>query len=228
MSIITCTFTSANIVRVAQRIEKNLRFAAAMALTNVARDAQQEIIRQLPERFTIRTGWLKKGIRFKPADKNAKDIMSRVVDVDSFMAFQETGGDKTKEGGRDFSIPIGARPLLTMTTPPSKWPGALLAKMGKGYFLAPLTGKALDQRSRNKKGTRTAMGQVITHGSLGKMALWKRQGKQRLPIDLIYIFQPVVHMKPRFGFYDTVRKVTHERLPIRMQEAVNQAARTAR
>ena len=228
MSIITCTFTSANIQRVAAGVEKQMRFAIAMALTKTAQDAQQEIIRQLPERFTIRTGWVKQGVRYRPADKNAKNIISRVVDMDSFMALQETGGDKLKQQ-KAMGIPIGARSSLTSTTllDKSKWPAALLKK--QGYFLAPITGKSLAEYARNKNATRKRpWAQAVTAESVGKTGLWKRRGKKRLPIDLMYIFESEVHIKPRFGFYDTVKKVTGEKLPIRLQEAVNYAARTAR
>jgi hypothetical protein len=43
--------------RILADVEKQLRFAASLALTNTAKDAQGEVRRQLPQRFTIRTGW---------------------------------------------------------------------------------------------------------------------------------------------------------------------------
>ena len=216
-------------MRVAAGLEKQMRFAATMALTKTAQDAQQEVMRQLPERFTIRTGFLKSGVRYRPADKNDRNMVSRVVDLDSFMALQETGGDKRQYSGKDMAVPIGARPTPLSTTPLSKWPSALLAKLGRGYFVAPLTGKAIATRSQAEKNAfRRRFGRDMTQWDVGKVALWKRRGQQRLPIDLIYLFEDVVHIKPRFGFCDTVKKVARQQLPIRLQEAINYIARTAR
>ncbi len=227
-SIITCTFTSANVVRVAQRIEKTVRFATAMALTNVARDARDEVIRELPDRFTIRTQWVKKGVRFKPADKKDANIVSRVVDMDAFMAIQETGGDKIKYSGVDFAIPIGARPTPESTTTPRNWPRQLLQRLGKGYFIAPITGRSVYARSRaDENVVRRLWNKQVENADVGTMALWHRRGKKRYPIDLIYIFKDTVHVKPRFEFFNTVKKVKSMKMAQRLQEAFDYANKTS-
>ncbi|MBF0191696.1 MAG: hypothetical protein HQL99_11245 [Magnetococcales bacterium] len=41
---------------------KQLLFASVLTLTNVAKDAQAEVRRLLPQKFIIRTGWVAKGI----------------------------------------------------------------------------------------------------------------------------------------------------------------------
>ncbi|MBF0142870.1 MAG: hypothetical protein HQL59_05360 [Magnetococcales bacterium] len=182
-------------------LEKQLRFAAAQALTRTAQDAQEEVKRQLPERFTIRTGWLAKGVRIRPANRN--NLKASVLVKDAFMALQETGGDKISSFGDALGVPVGARPTPTAVTRPSKFPGALLTK--KGFFIAP-----------------------IAHGSK-TMGVWKRTGKGRGErLTLMYVFEQKVRLKPRFGFRETVRKVAVERFPHRFAEALRQALASAR
>ena len=72
--------------QVMRRVPEQTRFAAAVALTRTAQDAQKEVRRQLPSRFTIRTGWVAKGIRVKMARKN--NLESVVWVKDWFMTIQ--------------------------------------------------------------------------------------------------------------------------------------------
>ncbi|MBF0371620.1 MAG: hypothetical protein HQL52_19460, partial [Magnetococcales bacterium] len=107
-------------------LEKQARFATAVALTCTAKDAQEEVRRQLPERFTIRTGWLAKGVRVRSARKN--NLEAAVTVLDDFMALQETGGMRKSHSGEALAVPVGARPTPRSITRPSKFPGRLLQK----------------------------------------------------------------------------------------------------
>lgn len=82
-------------------------FAAAMALTRTAQDAQLELRRQLPQRFTIRNTWVSQGIRIVPATKTS--LQSVVFSRDDFMVRQETGGTKTPTSGSSIAVPEGVR-----------------------------------------------------------------------------------------------------------------------
>ncbi|MEO5346858.1 MAG: hypothetical protein H7834_10840 [Magnetococcus sp. YQC-9] len=187
--------------KICDNLEKQLRFAAALALTNTAKDAQEEVRRQLPQRFTIRTGWVAKGIHVRAADKNTLQTSVRVLDP--FMTLQESGGDKISPFGDSLGVPVGARPTPTSVTRPGSFPGALLQK--KGFFIAP-----------------------IAKGSPVKV-VWKRTGTgRRQRMTLMYVFARLVHLKPRFGFRDTVRRVAVEGFPRRFAEALRRALASAR
>lgn len=197
----TIALNDSAINRVLAEAEKQFRFAASLALTNTAKEAQGEVRRQLPQRFTIRTGWLAKGIQVRSA--NRRDLQASVRVLDPFMTMQETGGSKVSPFGDSLGVPVGARPNPTSVTRPGSFPGAMLKR--KGYFIAP-----------------------ISHGSNIK-GVWRRTGKgRREQMKLMYIFSHQVELKPRFGFHETVRQVAVEQFPRRFMEALRQALATAR
>ncbi len=130
--------------RVVRQLPKQSNYAAAVALTRTAQDAQKEVRRQLPSRFIMRTKWVPKGIRVKMARKS--DLESVVWVKDQFMVAQEHGG--TGES----SVPVGARPSPKSVTRQSKWPSRLLEK--PKHFIGPIA-KGSDEmvlwRRRNRK-----------------------------------------------------------------------------
>ncbi|MBF0602152.1 MAG: hypothetical protein HQL07_00495 [Nitrospirae bacterium] len=232
--LLTAGFSESEVNRLFANLEKQVRFAAAQALTKTAQDAQAEVRRQLPERFTTRTGWLAKGIRVRAANKT--DLTATVSVLDQFMVLQETGGIKEKQN-HAMSVPVGARSYPKETLPRSKWPSSLLQK--KGYFIAPITGKSLTARSQVKGNYRRRIHNkpnVVYHkdsariksSDVGNMALWHRRGRRRLPIDLVYVFKDKVSVDPRFDFRKTVMQVARERFSNRFVEALKKALATAR
>ena len=123
--------------------------------------------------------------------------------LDLFMVLQESGGDKISPFGDSLGVPVGARPTPTSVTRPGSFPGALLQK--KGFFIAP-----------------------IAKGSPVKV-VWKRTGTgRRQRMTLMYVFARQVHLKPRFGFRDTVRRVAVEGFPRRFAEALRRVLASAR
>jgi hypothetical protein len=124
---------------------KQAPFAVALALTMTAKDAQAEVKRTLPEKFTIRTPWVAKGIRIEPARKSDwPRVRSAVLSKNKFMALQEFGGTKTGKSGGSVAVPAGARKTPRQTTPRSRWPGALL-KRG-AFILKTARGPAIARR----------------------------------------------------------------------------------
>lgn len=105
-------------------------FATAVALTRTAQDARAEVVRNLPEHFTIRGRRVEQGVRIVPASK--KDWPNPTAQVgtkDEFMALQVTGGTKRpKRGARHVSVPtrlVEARRTGTGSVPSSLKPRQL-------------------------------------------------------------------------------------------------------
>lgn len=176
--------------RVLGWLHRQTRFAAALALTRTAQDAKAEIVAELPRRFTIRTGWLAKGIRIRPATK--ANLVATVLSLDHFMALQETGGAKTPRQGGRLGVPIGARPTPSAVTRPGIFPGALMRR-GRSYVI--------------DEGERVLMFRRAGHG-------------RRSRSELMYVLRPSVAVEPRFGFRDTVTRVALDRFAVRLGETI--------
>jgi hypothetical protein len=188
-------------------------FATALALTRTAQDGQAEIRRQLPSRFTIRTPWVAKGVRYKPADK--RSLTAMVYDVDAFMRIQETGGEKVSIHKRVFdygdylAIPIDARRNKRDVVRREDWPQNLVnpfvihARDGRTYLAV----HALSKRIRG-----------------GAFGIGKNVGGTRI----MYILVRRESLRARFGFAATVRDVVRDRFNINFRDAINVANATAR
>lgn len=113
-----------------QMSAKNMKFAVAKTLTNLAQESQEQVRREMPRKFTIRRPWVVNGIRIRPA---ARDRLEAVVySLDSggrrgFMTRQEFGGVKTPEGGKHIAIPLKAvKPNARTIIPQYMKPKSLL------------------------------------------------------------------------------------------------------
>lgn len=133
--IIRVTADVAKATAMLTRVErKQLPFAVAMALTDVAKAAKAQVQAELPSRFHIRTPWVARGIQIRAAQKapgGPNSLTAAVLSRDRFMGLQELGGQRDKG-----AVPIGARPFPSITTPRSRWPAALLRR--RGYFIGPV------------------------------------------------------------------------------------------
>lgn len=155
---------------------KDGRFAVALALTRTAKAAQAKVISTLGDHFTVRTGWVAKGIRIKPATKAS--LAAEVGSKDQFMQRQEEGGTKQARSGRDLAVPVLARKNKSSVTRPGNWPGAMLRK--PKVFIATF-----------KSGHR---------------AVVRRKGKGRMPIEVFYHLTREVRVTPRFKLAATVEQ----------------------
>tara|TARA_R110002095_G_scaffold151739_1_gene131311 strand:+ start:568 stop:1152 length:585 start_codon:yes stop_codon:yes gene_type:complete len=108
-------------------LEKQIPFALALSLTKTAKAAQKGLKDELPRDFTLRTTWVPRGIRIKPAKK--RDLEAHVGSVDENMALQARGGVR-----RDGAVPTKeVRKTPQTKTPRAKWPGHL-AKKKRMFF----------------------------------------------------------------------------------------------
>jgi hypothetical protein len=197
MSILTITLdTKPVIAKVRGIADKQIPFATALALTRTAQDAQAEIRRQMPQRFTVRNNWIQKGVIIRKATK--QDLAALVIDRDDFMTIQETGGTKTPRG-RSVAVPQAVRVNKRGIVPRTQRPSALVGK--PNIFRAVIRG--VD-------------------------GLWQRVGPKGRGIKLLYVLKPSVPIKPRFGFFETVRGVAVDRFTTQFELAFAHAVRTAR
>ena len=80
--------------------KKQIPFAVAKTLTNVAQKSQDEVRKSIKEKFFIRkkSGGFESSIRIKPATKS--NLTAEVYTMAAFAALQQTGGTKKAKDGR--------------------------------------------------------------------------------------------------------------------------------
>lgn len=205
--------------------EKQLPFAAAVSLSRLASEYREEAKRQLPTKFVIRTGWIAKGFRVKPASKY--DLTSSVSQIDPFMAAQEVGGEKRSSTRRTVAVPVqedtqghpGARPTPESVTRQGKWPGAILR--GKRGFIVQLRDgdelvlQRLRKKGRKRARTRDAVGRFVTIAgkrrkvATGPFAL-RTRGQRDPRVAVMYVLKKRVLIKPRWHFVEGAREYARE------------------
>ncbi|MDQ3230659.1 MAG: hypothetical protein M3Q07_02480 [Pseudobdellovibrionaceae bacterium] len=144
------------------------------ALNRTAKTAVDEIKADMPRRFTLRSGWVQKGIRHDKATLN--NPAARVYSVDRHMLKQEEGEVWRPDG--HVAIPSAARPSKSSLIPRSMLPGALRGR--KDVFKADF--------SRNPSSKLFPL-----------MGLWQRVngGKK---VRLLYLLKDRKHTRPVWEF----------------------------
>jgi hypothetical protein len=198
---------------ISKATHSQLAFAEARALTKLAKSSQGKVITDLPSHFHIRRPWVAKGILIKPARKQDFPSAKAVVGSrDYFMALQELGGIKKPKGGagRVASGKVPAAPkgirAVRLKKAAAKLGGASLAipsanvrEGGKGLI-------PLGERPKRVLQRPGVFIQTLKSGpSAGKLAILRRKGKERTPLQVLYIFRQTARVERRFHFTDTVR-----------------------
>jgi hypothetical protein len=189
--------------------KKQVRYATMVALTRTANDAQQAVIGEIPKRFNVtKKWWLPRqptGIKRKIAKKD--DLKSIVFTDAYFLPLQEEGGIKTGYKGHGLLIPTKHTPRYGR-----KSGGARRLLAGK---------RVLRQGGK-------AHGSPIFAMDSGKKGCFRREGKKRLPIQLIYNYRESAPIKPRLGFEETIRKVVLKQFDKHFSEMLMAALRSKR
>ena len=100
MAIITFEIKNTAIKELYQISKKQIPFAVAKTLTNIAQKSQDEVRKNIREKFFIRkkSGGFESSIRIKPATKTS--LTAEVYTMATFAVLQQTGGTKTAKDGR--------------------------------------------------------------------------------------------------------------------------------
>lgn len=178
--------------------KKQVPFATARALTKTAEDARDEIVKDLPGKFTLRTSWWKPRTRYgfnvKPAKKT--DLKAEIFTQAPWMQIHEVGGIRTPERSRELAIPtLQVRRTKRQLIGASQRPRAL-----KKSFV---------------KITRT-----------GQKVLFQKVGKKG--IKPMYLLEPKARIKPVLRFVETAKKIITQRFESNFTKSFEDAMRTAK
>lgn len=182
-----------------------LPFAIARALTWTAKEARDEVRKQVARRFVTRSKWVERGIQSRSATK--KLPVATVGSRDWFMADHEDGAARRPLKGKHRASPLGVRKNVRQKITKAKRPKALLAKGGRRKFFV----------QRLKSGR-----------AAGQFAVLRRAGRDRYPLQVLYLLEKQTKIKPKFGFRKTVERTVARRLRKNFGKSLAQALATAR
>ena len=149
---------------------KQVPYATALAINEVAFLARKDLADLLPETFTVRNAWTARGMRVDTATK--RTLTAEVGSTRPYMGPHALGGDRAgdKKGAVPKVGPGLARPTEAAITRPSRYPKKLFGKGGRrGYFNDPNV-------------------QAVATMPNGTKGIFRRKGKARLPIEAVYLF----------------------------------------
>jgi len=123
--------------------KKQVPYATANALNDLAFKSREKIISEMPNKFIIRNKWVLNGVLIDRATK--KNLVALIYHRASFMAKQEYGGIR-KPRGQFLAVPIDIRSDKRKRITEAMKPKAILKK--KDVFA---TKRAIVKRSGKKK-----------------------------------------------------------------------------
>lgn len=184
-------------------LERQIPFVRALTLTRLAQAARDDLREAVGTHFIERSAWTRRGITIVRATK-VKPIAVVGSQAD-YMRLQVQGGTK-RARRRTLAVPINARSTPRSKLPPSKWPGALLAK-SRRYFISPLN-------PDDKNGTE---------------GLWRLRGSVKNPtLELVYVLKKTTRVPRRYPWRAIVEQSVRNNLERIAREALARAMNTAK
>jgi hypothetical protein len=190
-------------------MQRQIPFAAALALTRTAQDIQRGVRAGMPGNFTLRRQWVVQGIRIKMARKDF--LQSEVYSRDPFMAIQESGGTKTSirkrvwDYGEYLAIPLDARRSKADIVKKADWPQNLI----KPFVLTANDG-------------RKYLAVHATTNKSGPVPVSKARGKARRASGnrLMYILVKRYELRERLGMGKLARETAAPSFQRHMRQAL--------
>jgi hypothetical protein len=180
------------------RMDRQVPFALSKAINKSAVDVQRAEGVNLGRKQIIRTDWWKGGRKFginiKPFATKNKPTAVIGTQAD-WERLHERGGTKTPKQGKNLAIPTAAhRGGARNKITRAKRPRALLDK--PRHFFAQVG---------------------------GMIGIWKRTGRKRLPIKLLFTLTRKARLDPKLGYEEVGEAVANKTLPEHFAEEFRKA-----
>lgn len=200
--------------------KKQMRFAAAVALTRTAKAAAEEEKQEASRKLEEPTPFTLRGIRFDKATKQNLQARVYVMPIQAeYMHWQVEGGTRQKRAKSGEALPVNIAV--------NKY-GNIVAR-GRGKL------KALINRPDTFIGTVKGVYGLWQRGRSAKNGKFRAQGKVRsagktraTTVRLLVRLEPSVRYEPKFKFYDKAEQVFNRRFERELDKALADARRTAR
>ena len=220
MSTINCSLKDlAKVLEKEIRNEvKQTKFAASVALNNVAFKARSNLIDEYNKSFTVRNTNLPKAVTVKKATK--ENLSAEVAFPKDWMYINTVGGEKKPENSKLLMVPINGGDLKDYRTSSgkikqSKKPSNLL--------------KYMDSHPTKTKGRVTNPHPfLISSKRSGQTLIAVRDKENREDMKWLYVGVPVGNVKQRWDFENIVKDTAEKELPKEFEKQFKKAVETAK
>lgn len=215
------------------RVERNLKFAIARGLTQTAKQASEEMTRQIPSIFDSPTPFTQKAMGFMPATRSKQEARVFVKDAQAqYLKRQEEGGTRLPEPGSPINVPVGINTNRYGNIGKGnigrqrQRPDTFVSRgAGKTSHLPPGLYRRTKRKAR-RDGTKGTTG-PLRHGGKGRK-VGGAVAKRATSLKLLVAFERTAGYQPRFGFHDRVGKIVKAKLKENIANSIADAMRTMR
>ncbi len=208
--------------------QKQIPFAVAKSLTDLAKIGQSAVRANLPKKFNIRaTAFITRNIRITPAKKrdvNRLKAFSAVrtdPKISQFMNIHEKGGTRTPRSSKKLAVPTKALQLKSYR----KSSGGVKKRFQPGTLLKDFKGTRGARGPRKKTRSRKPF---IIIGKGNTPLIVRRVSKKKRPLEVLYVFKKSVTIDRTWGFEKTVMGIVNFKAKKTFEKNISAAIRSAR
>lgn len=192
--------------------KKQIPYATSRAMNDTAKLAVLALRKEAKNKLTLRRkGWFERKINFIASQKKQKTIQTIVYADSEWAEINESENPKRAAGAKKLTKPWKIRDTPEMIINKSKRVGTLMDRIKKEKKF---------KRSKSRKKPKP----FLFKTKKGKHAIAIRRGNDRLPIDILYLFEREVKWRQKFKFTDvsekTFNKIFRYRFRVRFDQAV--------
>lgn len=195
------------------RVDQNLKFAVARALTQTVKFASEQMTNQLPDIFDRPNQFTQRAIAFAPASRNKLQARVYVREAQKkYLRKQETGGQRVPERGSPINVPVG----INLNAYGNITRGGIARKRQRAdVFVASGKGRSkhlppgLYQRAKQTKRKKAA-------------------SAPERKLKMLVSFERRADYTPRFRFHERVDKIVQAKLKENLRTSIADAVRTMR
>lgn len=199
---------------------RQIPFATSYAMNLTAKDCVTFMRSDIKRIFTIRNNWEAMGITFDPATK--RDLRLTIGSRHDYMAAQVEGGKKLPATGGNVAIPqVGKgrpRALKKSTTPPSKWPKAIVTGNEDTTFIGT---------PKNRKGAPYGVYRRVERNVKSGKVAKAASSRTRAGLMLLYVLTPEVKIDKRWPMDQQVEQVWNGRWQANATTAISKVVESA-
>ena len=219
MSVIKCD--EKNFMKVLEKEIKNkqkqVKFAATVALNNTAFKARENLIKEYKESFVVRNTNLPKAVAVKKATK--ENLQAEVSFPKDWMYINTKGGKKEPEHSKVLMVPIKNGGLKDYRTQSGK-----IKQSKKPVNLL----KYADTHPFKTKAHVATPHPFVLENKKGQTMIAVRDKENRKDMKFLYVGVPTADVKKRWDFEKIVQDTAAKELPKMFDEALKKAMATAK